>query len=204
MWVCYPQAGSPSGLPNRALIWNWISGAWGQLDLPQGTNYATPHISSGVVDTDVVSDAWAFISDTWETVDRPWVVLTFNPGEQSPLLAADKLYKGDESNTQSGVTMSAELERTGIPLGEQDQVVRVKALYPRITGSSAVSIQVGTHLNPGESVSYATPVLFMPGAKTKIDVRKTGTHAAIKITSAGDQDWELSGYDIEFDVVGRR
>ena len=39
---------------------------------------------------------------------------------------------------------------------------------------------------------------------TKIDVRKTGTHMAVKFESTGDQEWELLGYEVEAESVGRR
>jgi hypothetical protein len=203
MWVCYPQAGSVSGLPNKALIWNWISNTWGQKDLPEGT-YGTPHISSGIVDTSIVSDSWAIVSGTWLTIDRVWDKQGFSPQEQSPLICADKLYKGDSTDTQAGTNMVSIIERTDIPLGEDDVTVRIKALYPKMSGNVAVNVYVGSHKAPGDSPSYATPVLFTPGSSKKIDVRKTGTHMAVKFESTGDQNWCLYGYEAEIDPVGRR
>ena len=96
------------------------------------------------------------------------------------------------------------VERTDIPLGEDDVTVRIKALYPKMSGNAAVNVYVGSHNAPGDSPSYATPVLFTPGASKKIDVRKTGTHMAVKFESTGDQNWCLYGYDTEIEPVGRR
>ena len=203
MWICYPKSESPSSLPNKALIWNWTNGTWGQKDLPEGT-YGTPHISSGIVDTSITSDAWSANTDTWLTVNRHWDLQAYSPQEQSPLICADKLYKGDSTDTHAGTNMISSVERTDIPIGEDDLTVRIKALYPKMSGSDAVNVYVGTHSAPGDSPSYAAPVSFIPGTSKKVDVRKTGTHMAVKFESTGDQSWCLYGYDTEIEPVGRR
>ena len=207
MWICYPQAGSATPLPTKALVWNWRNGSWGRRDLINTPNYGTPHISSGVVDTAVSSDIWdTGVSSglTWDVVDRKWDVRGFSPQEQSTLICADKLYKGDTSNTFDGVAFESFVERTDIPLGEQDQIMRIKTFYPKMAGSSAVRIHVGSQMAPGGAVDWGTPVSFTPGTDIKVDVRKTGTHAAIKIESIGDQDWSFTGYEIEVEPVARR
>ena len=207
MWVCYAQEGSTSGLPNKALIWNWMNGTWGQKDLPEGpvTNpYGTPHVSSGIVDTSLTSDAWSIITESWLTVDRVWDSGGFRPQEQSPLLCANKLYKGDTSNTHDGTPMVSFVERTDIPMGEDDVTVRIKALYPKMAGSSGVNVYVGSHKAPGDPPSYGAPVLFTPGTSKKVDVRRTGTHMAVKFESTESQSWSLYGYDVEIEPTGRR
>jgi hypothetical protein len=214
MWVCYVSTanaqttGEP--LPNKALVWNWRSDTWGKRDLIDTPLFATPHISSGIVDTSSTDDSWANYTanhpgeSTWDTVDRIWDILGFSPQEQSPLLCGDKLYKGDSTNTFDGATFESFIERTDIPLGEQDQIMRIKALYPKMSGSAAVNIHVGSQMAPGGEVDWGTPMSFTPGTDIKIDVRKTGTHAAVKVESTGDQDWCLVGYEMEVEPVGRR
>ena len=203
MWVCYVSAGAPQNLPNKALVWNWRLNTWGARDLPNATLYGTPHISSGVVDTSVVSDAWSVIGTTWTTVDREWDILGFSPQEQSPLICADKLYKGDSTNAFAGTNMTTTVERTDIPIGPNDQMVRIKAVYPKMSGD-AVNVYVGAHLAPGDSPAYATPVSFIPGTDIKVDVRKTGTHMAIKFETTGDVAWELYGYEVEYEPISKR
>ena len=57
---------------------------------------------------------------------------------------------------------------------------------------------------PGDAVDYGAAVAFTPGTDRKVDVRSTGNFAAIKFESTGDQEWSLSGYDIEYVPVGKR
>lgn len=204
MWICYTATGSSSPLPNKALVWSWVSGAWGEKELHSTLTHGTPHISAGTVDTSIVTDRWSDNTDTWTSVDRQWELLSFNPQAQTPLIVADKLYKGESTNSENGTAMSSFIERTDIPVGEIDQIMRIKTIFPKMTGDAAVNIHVGSHLAPGQPVSYASPVQFTPGTDTKIDVRKTGTHMAVKFESTGDQEWELLGYEVEAESVGRR
>jgi hypothetical protein len=73
-----------------------------------------------------------------------------------------------------------------------------------MSGNAAVNIYVGSHLVPGDAPSYSTPVLFTPGSDIKVDARKTGTHMALKVESTGDQEWEIGGLDVDYEVVGKR
>jgi hypothetical protein len=215
MWVCYVSTTNAQDdaqpntevLPNKALVWNWRSDTWGQRDLIDSALFGTPHISSGIVDTASTDDNWQTGTRSgveWDDSTTIWDELGFSPQEQSPLLCGDKLYKGDSTNTFDGSTFESSIERTDIPLGEQDQIMRIKSFYPKMSGSAAVSIHVGSQLAPGGTVNWGTPMNFTPGTDTKIDVRKTGTHAAVKVESVGDQDWSLVGYEIEVEPVARR
>ena len=73
-----------------------------------------------------------------------------------------------------------------------------------MSGSAAVNVYVGAHKAPGDSPSYAQSVSFTPGISKKVDVRRTGTHLAMKVESTGDQSWCLYGYDAEIEPTGRR
>ena len=124
-------------------------------------------------------------------------------------MAADKLYKGDSTDQFDGTSMTTRLERQDIPLGApdqgtQDDIARIKRIYPRIDGNAAVNIYVGSQMAPGDAVDYQSPVSFTPGTDRKVDVRRTGNHAAIRFESTGNQEWSLSGYDIEYEIVGKR
>lgn len=215
MWVCYVESGHLAALPNKALVWNWSYNTWGVRDLPNNNaavgsgGYGTPHIEGGVVDTSSGGDTWATNDGTWDTWTVPWGNIGYNPQEQSPLMAADKLYKGDSTDQFDGTSMTTRLERQDIPLGvpdqgTQDDIVRIKRIYPRIDGNAAVNIYVGSQMAPGDAVDYQSPVSFTPGTDRKVDVRRTGNHAAIRFESTGNQQWSLSGYDIEYEIVGKR
>jgi len=213
MWVCYVEKDHASQLPNKAAVWNWRENTWGSRILPSSNltvasgGYGTPHIEAGVVNTSVATpDIWTTVDspDTWDTWTVSWGETAFSPQAQSPLFASNKLYKGDSLDTFNGTNFTSYVERTDIPIGEQGETVTVKHAYPRMTGTSPVNIYIGAQTYPGSSVSYGAAKSFTPGSSRKIDVRKTGTHLAIKVESTGDQEWTLAGMDIEFELNSRR
>jgi hypothetical protein len=203
MWVCYVGKGASSSLPNKAFIWSWRTGAWARADLPSTADYGTPHISLGIVNAVVTPDKWNTATGSWEDYTGTWGIYT-HPSYQSPLLCSDKLYKGDYANIQDDTNMVSVLERTDLPIGLQDQFVRIKAVYPKMSGNNAVNIYVGAHMAPGDSPKWQNPVAFTPGENQKVDVRLTGTNMAIKIESTGNQYWTLHGYEVEYEPVSRR
>ena len=204
MWVCYVSKGASSELPNKALIWSWRTGAWSTVDLPSTSVYGTPHISLGAVVVVDTIDAWEDGPlGAWSAYVGTWGVYT-HPEYQSPLMCSDKLYRGDFGNTQAGTNMVSFIERTDLPVGLQDQFVRIKAVYPKMSGNAAVNIDIGAHMAPGDSPNYQGPVSFTPGVDQKVDARVTGTNMAIKIQSSDNQNWTLHGYEVEYEHVSRR
>jgi len=208
MWICYPQTDG-YGMPDKALVWNWRHNTWGHRDLPNdptaSTGWGVGHIYGGVVDTsNVVGDLWSTDDGNWDTWTVPWGSISFNPQNQSPLIAANKMYRGDVTDQFDGSNFTSRIERIGLPMSEQGEMVRIKRIFPRMDGSAAVNISVGVQLNPGAGVDYSSAVSFTPGTDNKIDVRKTGTHMAIKFESTGNQEWSLSGYDVEYEIVSQR
>jgi len=272
MWICYPDDGSPGGLPRKAMVWNWRYNTWGVRDLPD----STAHIEGGIVSSDpittisgitthasaptltfgsvnytdgdtvvltgtdstppidgsytitksdstsgtvpatttgdgsagtmrvVSADNWTTDDGTWENWAVTWGTLGFNPQEQSPLMASDNLYKGDDTEQFNGSSFNSRAERLHIPIGEQNEMVRINRVYPRFTGSGSVNISVGVHKYPGGGVNYSSATSFKINTDNKVDARMTGTHLALKVESNADSTWSLDGIDVEFIPVSQR
>jgi len=200
MWICYVQNGTSATWPNKAMVWNWRHKTWGVRDLPNKTAY----ITGGIVNTTVSTDIWSTPDGNWDTWTQEWGALGYSPASQSPCMATDGIvYKGDSTQQFAGVSMTSYVERSDIPLGEQDGFMRINAIYPRMSGSP-VNITVGSQMAPGGAIKEQASVLFTPGTSQKVDARLTGTHAYIKISSSNAASWEMSGYDIEYDFISRR
>ena len=71
-------------------------------------------------------------------------------------------------------------------------------------GTANVDISIGAQMAPSKPAEYQKSVSFDPRTDQKVDVRVTGTLGAIKISSDGNQEWELSGLDIEYEPIYRR
>lgn len=208
MWVCYVESGHQAALPSQALVWNWSQNTWGVRDLPNSnttSGFGTAYIDGGIANTAVATpDTWDQNDGTWDTWTVAWGDLNYTPQAASPMIGADKLYKGNDTDQFDGTPFTSSVERLDIPLGEQDEVVRIKNAYPRMEGNQAVNIYIGSQSAPGAAVNYSSAKTFTPGTDHKIDVRLTGTHGAVKVESTGNQAWELTGLDLEIEKVGNR
>ena len=202
VWICYAQTGALNGFPNRALIWNYKENTWTIRDLPN-VNY----IAKGVVNPQL-ANTWASLSGkTWSTVTGVWSLDPYNPTVDSLLMCGTndtKLYLADSGTTFNGVSFLTKLERVGLHSGRTDAVKAINRLYPRIEGTGTVNISVGTEFTPFQGVSYSDPVAFEIGTDYKIDVRKRGRYLAVKIESDSDDQFEMSGFSIESEVVSDR
>jgi hypothetical protein len=178
MWFCYPASGEQ--WPSKALVWNWRTGAAGIRDLPDTTLFA----AFGVLG----------------------VGSTYAPAAQNVIAGhgGPSLSVFDKTNQDGGANMTAYVERQGLSLPDTDtQAVKfVKRIYPRITGTGTINVYVAGTMNPNETPTYGTPVSFVLGTDEKVDCRATGRFINVKFESTGNQDWQLDGYDLDFEYAG--
>jgi len=67
VWVCYPAVGQ--AYPNKALLWNWVTGAFGHRDLP-----VTPSIARGALNEVDTTDTWGANALPWGGSSDEWTV----------------------------------------------------------------------------------------------------------------------------------
>lgn len=200
IWVCYPT-GSDS-FPTKALIWNYRHNTVGFRTLP-----GAAHIAFDVVDAQLTT-TWDSDSDTWDSDTSRWDVQQYNPAKKYMLMADTtntKLFKLDDTNQFNGVSFTATLERTELQLaGDFDTITHITRIYPKFTGSGAVTVYVGGQNVIGESVTWDSGQTFTIGTDYKLDVRETWRLPAIKFESTGDVSWKLHGFDLDVDAAGKR
>lgn len=207
MWFCFPEIGST--WPNLALVWNWATGTPSIRELTNAS-----FMDAGEIQETTVSD-WDSDSDTWDSDLSRWDELKHRPSEMR-LLQADpvnsKLYFMDDTNQFNAVNMTSYVERTGLAIVGQSrqgepkvdfQVQKlVTALYPKATGGP-FDIRVGSQDHPDTAISWSAAQTFTPGVDTKIDVSVSGKLIATRFESAADVAWELEGYDLDLNILGR-
>jgi hypothetical protein len=207
MLFCFPSTGST--WCDLALAWSWQTGTASIRELDPAS-----FISAGEILEGVTSD-WDSDAEAWDADVTAWDQLKHRP-QESRLLQADpvntKLYFLDDTNQFNGVNMTSYIERTGIALvgksrsGEpkvdfQSQKL-ITAIYPKARGG-AFQIRVGGQEHIDGVVTYSTPQTFTPGVDEKVDVAVGGKLMAVRFESAADVAWELDGYDIDMNVLGR-
>jgi hypothetical protein len=108
--------------------------------------------------------------------------------------------------TMDGEPMMAEVERTGLDLGDPGSVKKVNALWPRIstTGDTSVQIYVCGQMSPDDTPKWEGPYNFQPNTQSKISCRVTGKYFGWKIQSSGYLKWECHGVSFNVEPAGQR
>jgi hypothetical protein len=199
IWICYPDHGEV--LPNKALVWNYSTGAWSYRDLPSNTTYITKGILTSPAYT------WETLPPaSWDDWTGVWGQRSYSPVSRSLVGATSdtKLFQFEDGNQMDGVNTHCAAERTGLDLGNSSDLHTVVAIYPYIDGSGPVNVSVGGQMTPGGVVEWADPVSFNPSTDVKVDVLVTGVMHGIKFESTDDIYWALSGYGVEYEYAGGR
>ena len=201
VWICYPRTGATSGFADTALIWNYRDDTWTTRDLPN-LNFA----AQGLVDPDL-ANTWSAATDVWEASTLAWAQQLYNPAIDSLLMcgtSATKFYLADSGTTFDGTNFLTTLERRGLHAGRTDAVKAISRVFPRLEGTGVVNISIGAELHPYAGVTYSPSVAFNIGVDSKVDCRVRGRYMAIRIESESVNQFRLSGYTVESEVVSDR
>lgn len=125
---------------------------------------------------------------------------------------ASKMFQADTGQQLDGVDMKSYVERQGLAIagvdrqGEPkvDPTIRklVTEVWPRITGGP-IFVRVGAQETPEDEIEWQTPQPFDPTVDEKVDVCVQGKYIGVRFEAEGDSPWELHGYDLEIEPIGR-
>jgi hypothetical protein len=206
---CYPLSGDSAC--TEAVVWNYEFNTLQIRDLPSVSSAAL-----GIVLTNVDTATWDTDIGTWDTDTTLWSSLTFNPANRGILMSipgATKLYKLDTTRQFAGANMTAYLERTGIVIPNKDVNVPpdittrklFRRVWPRITGTpgAIVKVAVGSQAYPAASPVYAAEKDYVIGTTKYLDFLVNGPLLALKYRSDSDIDWQLHGYTMDIQTLGK-
>lgn len=207
-WFCFPTVGFD--WPNKALVWNWEENTLYPRDILEASYIA-------IGDTTEDSSAnltWNSDSDSWDSDTTVWTTTENNPNQLGLVQCApdtDKLYKSDDGDTLDGTSITSYVERTGLAVAGQDRSGQPKVDYgmrklvhrvwPRIIGGP-VELRVGYQEELNDTVSWSDAMEFDPANQKYADFLVSGRLIAVRFSGVGDNDWKLTGYDLEIEPAG--
>ena len=205
---CFTADGAASNHPNKAVVWNYITNTFCIRDLPD-----VAHMGYGNVGNPTTATTWAATSASWIGETGPWT-MSYDL-QDKVLLFADptntKLYRDRSGNKEDTTNMTSYVERTGLSMNAQGQpdhttVKRISSIWPKMSasGTDTINVYLGTQMSTEGGISWNAPVRFNPDNESKVSVRGTGKMYAVRFESTTDMNWELDGYTIEVDNVGKR
>jgi len=198
IWFCLPE--SDSEIPSVAYVYNWRDDTWYIKD------FQTPVVSgsSGIQPIDKVT--WDEIDGTWENATRTWSSSKATSINDTLIasLSNGTLLEIDPSGDIDEDSFDTVLERTDYPLEGNRANNTVVRIYPHISSSGNVLIQVGSQQFTGDSVNWETAQEFDPSINRKLDFRTTGELFCWRISSIEKARFSISGIDVEYSNAGVR
>lgn len=197
-WICFPETGSD--VCTKALMWNWVDNTFSYRDLDSvtcGTSGQYEYTSLASWDSD--ADAWSTDDSSWNASDIPATESRFLLGNNAP-----KLLGVDIGTDFDGVAFNAKVERTGLTFDAPDMVKLVRAVFPRIDGTTGgvVYIQVGGAMDVEGSVTWSDPVTYTIGSTYRADVFMTGRFISYRIYSTANLSWRVKSIDFDVQKLG--
>jgi hypothetical protein len=202
-WFCYPPVGET--FPKKVLVWNYDNNTLQFRDFA-GT-YGTPGTAQVGTGT-----AWDSLLNTWDEALTPWSLegrrqlVLFDPN-------TTKIFKADDGETFAGTTFTAFVERLGLAVVGRDRTGQpkvnftnrklLKRIWPKITGNAKVNVRCGAQESLGGVVNWQPVQEFDPATQRYLDFTANGLLLCIRFESTSGLTWQLEGYDLEIEVLGR-
>jgi hypothetical protein len=221
---CYPSVGDDCAWRlseitgcNEAVVYNYADNTWSFLDMPSV-------VSSAIAVTPIVT-TWNDLA-TWDTLSSSWrafdgsapeltvVVSTGNAtrGVGRTIYFYDDLFGGLLSNpVETALLWPAYVESSVKDSDELSATLSsrklVRSITPQVMSKSAdghILVSLGSAKNPNTDVLWTGPRQFMLRDDYKCDFRVNGRYLLLKFEIPSSVDAEISGYDIDLDVISER
>lgn len=206
---------------NRAAVFNYRNGTWSFMDLPNTVPGTTANLDA------VTTYATAASTLTYNAIGGSYndqadsfgkAVIMLGQDNADDGLTKDRMYALDlsdegsvsfpylsEANKQPFLERQAlDLDEAGLPLSGYKVISR---LYPQLNTTNAdkqVTFTFGATDLISQAPSYGADITFNMETDYKIDTRNAGRYVSYKMTYTDEKDFQLTGFDMDVTVTGRR
>lgn len=209
-WFCIPEVGNE--WPNLAIVWNWRDNTIAIRELISGTTA----MEAGTV-TDTTS-VWNTDSEVWDDDDSIWDVINLRPSFFSLTGAIPdqtKIVNYDIGTQNLGANFTGFVERTDIALVGRDRLTGdykadlenrklCKRIWPKMKpGSNPIQVKIGSQEFIGGPVTYQAAQAFDPATQRYLDFSVSGLLIAVWMGSEDAGEFDIEGFDLEIEIVGR-
>jgi hypothetical protein len=204
---------------NRQAVYNYSTDTW--------TFYDAPNIVGGTRAALIAGASWEDDQDiSWQQNGSVWMssegdeerhTLVVGRADAALGITAPRVYGQDLINggrlflpAHPETLKPAIVERTGLDLDFMGKRLRqhmnISAIWPQIAmdNPSDCFWDFGGSNNIGAAPTWSGPFTFDPTTEDKIDVRDSGKYLSYRFTCGGEGDFQLSGFDVQLVIRGRR
>lgn len=202
VFLCFPASDSNEGLPNKAIVYNYVDKLVSIRSLPNVYSAAIGPVSaSGLIGT------WEQDPDPWGSDMTIWNGADFVPNRSRVIMGAStqELYLLDGSLTYDGDRPESFIERVGLSFGEPETIKTVRGIRPRILGQdgASVMIKVGYQNDPYETPTYTAEMMHTIGETVSNDCFVSGRYIAIRFEAGSAYTWRLDSFEVDVVSTGR-
>ena len=219
---CYPESGvSEPYWCTMALVWNWRHDTWYLRDLPKAS-----YIANGVIQGAGAGNlTWDAQSGSWDSSTLTWDQRNFSEANREMLLAypedsasagsTPKLFKMNSTNQFDGASFTARIERTGLALAGMDlrgnpridlhSLKLINGLWLAVDApaGTVLTVYVGSQMHQSEAVTWNGPYTFTVGTDSYINCRVMTRFIGLRIQTASNAKWKVTGYEVDLNLAGR-
>lgn len=195
---------------NRAAVFNYSTGTWSLLDLPNVCGVALANVDPTLVWTDAAA-SWATLGGSWKDLRDGYEDHVVFGASSLTGGISDHMLLGYDPMDQGSLNFPLEttavapalLERTGIDLDEVGAPLRgwknISSIIPQIwvARNLPVQIRVGSSQTPSGPVTWDPAMSFNPRTGYKVDTRTGGRYLALRVRVPQIVDFEVTGFDVE-------
>jgi len=216
IYFCYPEAGSTHA--TKALVFDArsqrarfkdtvdIFGQGSFQDIRLGGS-GTPHMAYGNVSTNLTLDKWNTIATTWTSETNNWNSQDV-PEAIDGLVAIEAdtpvLVRMDIGVTPDSGSINAKLRRESLDFGDANRKKLCREVRPRIKGGNNINVRVGVQDLPQEQIKWSASKVYNSAGTPVIPfVGPAGRYLSFEFSSSGGQPWEITGFDVQIEWLGR-
>jgi len=205
---------------NRAAVYNYIQDTWYFYDLPYVTSAGLGLAADTTTWSDLSSTAWSSISYAWYTMVGSSTLATLTTGYPQASKSLTASVRSFENVNSPFVSGNVDITANGPCYGENlyvdlDQIspeIRgykvVNSVYP-IASFDANAAPMTFYFGAADYSNspppvYQGPMTFDGGSNYKLDFMTSGRFISFKILYSDYRDFDLSGFDFNLVVTGKR
>jgi len=199
VWLSIPTAGNNH--LNKAYIINTLTGDIGIRELPD-----VAYITKGII-SQSNPDYWDIDSDQWDFDSTFWNQQSYSPTEDTLLMCdqdSNHLFAVDISPLADGELIYAMAERLSLPTNDNIMHAFVTRVVPRVSGNTGDTLYItaGGQQFFDRPVQWGSPVPFVIGTDTFVDVQTEGRLFSIRFDGITHNIWQIHSYRIEIVDLG--
>ena len=203
LWCVYPTAGE--SYPNRAAVYNLVSGKWGFRDVP-----GIGGVSTGLINDSANPITWDTQTTTWNTINRIWNQSSVNPISDAIVMTSPEdgaLYVVGELATPNPVVFTALIQKSSFPLSETENMKTVVEVWPLLVDAqgATIYIRIGAQKNQEDDVVWSAKRPFVPGVDVMLNTNATGRLFSVEFSAQaiGAGKTRVNGFRLRYREGGR-